>query len=70
MNDTRTHLHSVADDSLMSSPVYSMGVGGGSTGVPIKISVPLYLDGKEIASATSEIQYEKNVSLKRALGVT
>ena len=68
--DARTHLHSVADDSLMSSPVYSMGVGGGSTGVPIKISVPLYLDGKEIASATSEIQYEKNVSLKRALGVT
>lgn len=68
--DTRAHLHSVADDSLMSSPIYRGAAGVSASEVPIKISVPLYLDGKEIASATSEIQYEKNISLKRALGVT
>jgi len=68
--DARAHLNSIADDSLMTSPIYSGAAGLSSSDVPIKISVPLYLDGKEIASATSEIQYEKNISLKRALGVT
>jgi hypothetical protein len=37
---------------------------------PIVVSVPLYLDGKEITTATGIIQSERNLSYRRALGVT
>lgn len=68
--DARANIHGIANDSLLSSPVHSMATALGASGTPITISVPLYLDGKEISKATSEIQYEKNASLMRALGVT
>lgn len=68
--DARANIHGIANDSLLSSPVHSMAAALGASGTPITISVPLYLDGKEISKATSEIQYEKNASLMRALGVT
>ena len=36
---------------------------------PISVTVPLFLDGKQITSATSTIQTQRNVSYRRSLGV-
>ena len=36
----------------------------------VNVSVPLYLDGREITAASSHIQSGRNQSCKRALGVT
>ncbi len=35
----------------------------------VTVNVPLFLDGRQIASATSTIQSQRNTSYKRSLGV-
>ena len=35
----------------------------------IEVSVPVYLDGEEIATATGKIQSSRNFTYKRAMGV-
>ena len=48
---------------------YSMS-GTGTSGASIGINVPLTLDGMVITKATSRLQYNRNKSYSRALGVT
>ena len=50
----------------LKSGVY--GSGSGSDG-SVTVNVPLFLDGKQITSATSTIQSQRNVSYRRSLGV-
>ena len=65
----RTKITRVADDNLMSSPVYSGMAAFGGNG-QVVVNVPLYMDGKEITAATGTIQSGNNLSYRRALGVT
>jgi hypothetical protein len=43
--------------------------GSDEAGDDVTVNVPLYLDGKQIASATSQIQSQRNTSYRRSLGV-
>lgn len=65
----RTKITRVADDNLMSSPVYSGMAAFGGNG-QVVVNVPLFMDGKEITAATGTIQSGNNLSYRRALGVT
>jgi hypothetical protein len=58
-------IHAVTGD-------YNVNVGANSNSgsEPIMVSVPLYLDGNIITTATSGMQSVRNISRKRALGVT
>ena len=51
--------------SLKSGAYESSSGNSGS----VNVTVPLFLDGKQITSATSSIQTQRNVSYRRSLGV-
>lgn len=46
-----------------------MYAGGSDSDGGVTVNVPLFLDGRQIASATSTIQSQRNTSYKRSLGV-
>ena len=50
----------------LKSGVFGGGSGGDGS---VTVNVPLFLDGKQITSATSTIQSQRNVSYRRSLGV-
>lgn len=50
----------------LKSGAYTSASGNDSA---VTVNVPLFLDGRQIASATSTIQSERNTSYKRSLGV-
>lgn len=52
----------------MAAVKYGMA-GGAVNEAPVVVHVPLYLDGRQITSATSTIQYQRNASYRRAMGV-
>jgi hypothetical protein len=65
MSGVSRDIHAVSGD-------YNVNVGGyGNTdSEPITVNVPLYLDGNIITTAISAVQSVRNISRKRALGVT
>lgn len=50
----------------LKSGAYGSSSGNGGN---VTVTVPLFLDGKQITSATSTIQTQRNVSYRRSLGV-
>jgi phage-related protein len=65
--EANANVHSSINGGI--SP-YSIYDSANYSDKPIVVSVPLYLDGKEITTATGIIQSERNLSYRRALGVT
>ena len=63
----------VSSDLVLTPELGSLKSGmyaGGSDGDGgVTVNVPLFLDGRQIASATSTIQSQRNTSYKRSLGV-
>lgn len=63
----------VSSDLVLNPEMGSLknGVYGNSSGNggSVNVTVPLFLDGKQITSATSTIQTQRNVSYRRSLGV-
>ena len=63
----------VSSDLVLNPEMGSLksGVFGGGSGGDgsVTVNVPLFLDGKQITSATSTIQSQRNVSYRRSLGV-
>ena len=65
MTGVSRDIHAVSGD-------YNVNVNGSGSpsNEPIMVNVPLYLDGNIITTATSGMQSVRNISRKRALGVT
>ena len=63
----------VSSDLVLNPEIGSLksGVFGGGSGGDgsVTVNVPLFLDGKQITSATSTIQTQLNISYRRSLGV-
>jgi len=67
--NTRTHLNNVVDDITPAGRAYAATGTYGMSG-QVLVQVPLYLDGNEITESTGIIQSGRNMTYKRALGVT
>ena len=67
--NTRTHLNNVVDDITPAGRAYA-ATGNYGMGGQVLVQVPLYLDGNEITESTGIIQSGRNMTYKRALGVT
>ena len=65
-----THIRSIADDNILTSPAHSLAAALGVGNGQVVVNVPLYMDGKELTAATGSIQTGNNLSYRRALGVT